>query len=427
MAHFRRRRPAPPSPAPPGPAQPHRLVRRELPPAACACRHAAARAELASSEQVNEQAGSAEYVSRWFATPLRGGREFLHEVAVFRLPLPDTELTAGAAPPTSSPMCLDADAARPQAAAEAEAEGGVGESEGGSEDGSAGGSEGAGYTDGEAEARGGPGSPTDRPKLSLLLEITLEACADDGAAQAQAEAQAQAQAQAQARGGAAARGAPVSVGPTDGAVPRVIARSHMRVAAPLPSAHAFLQAVLQDEADGVAALTGSLHAAAVAMRVIPGPGLPISAFTAPNPAAPDFAAPDGPALAAASLSTRSTVANAAHPPPTSPHTPPPVPTPIPAPTHPNGAASAYPPLWGGAAQPAATAPSRAVSLLPPPPPLWSDERSRAACAACAAPLAALVLRWCAAAAAAAATQTPRPRPVLTPWPCPVLMPCRLHA
>ena len=390
------------------------------PSAARVYRHAAARAELAGSEQANEQAGSAEYVSRWFATPLRGGREFLHEVAVFRLPLPDTELTAGAPPPTSSPMCLDADATRPEAAGEAE--GGVGGSAGGSE----GGSEGAGYAEGEAEARGGPGSPMDRPKLSLLLEITLEACADDGAAQAQAEAQAQAQAQAQARGGAAARGAPVSVGPTDGAVPRVIARSHMRVATLLPSAHAFLQAVLQDEADGVAALTGSLHAAAVAMRVIPGPGLPISAFTAPNPAAPDFAAPDGPALAAASLSTRSTVANAAPPPPTSPHTPPPVPTPIPAPTHPNGAASAYPPLWGGAAQPAATAPSRAVSLLPPPPPLWSDERSRAACAACAAPLAALVLRWCAA-AAAAASQTPRPRPLLTPCPCPVLMPCRLDA
>ena len=433
MAHFRRRRPAPPSPAAsqpaPPPAPPASCVANP-PPAACACRHAAARAELAGSEQANEQAGSAEYVSRWFATPLRGGREFLHEVAVFRLPLPDTELTAGAAPPTSSPMRLDADATCPKAAAEGEggagqseggSEGGAGQSEGGSEGGSAdgsvgggeGGSEGAGYADGEAEARGGAGSPMDRPKLTLLLEITLEACADDGAAQAQAEAQAEAHAQAQARGGAAVRGAPVSVGPTDGAVPRVIARSHMRVSAPLPSAQAFLQAVLQDEADGVAALTGSLHAAAVAMRVIPGPGLPISAFTAPNPAAPDCAAPDGPALAAASLSTRSTVANAAPPPPTSPPTPPPLPAPVPAPTHPNGTASAYPPLRGGAAQPAATTPSRAVSLLPPPPPLWSDERSRAACAACAAPLAALVLRWCAAAAAAAATHTPRPRPVLT--------------
>ena len=37
-----------------------------------------------------------------------------------------------------------------------------------------------------------------------------------------------------------------------------------------------------------------------------------------------------------------------------------------------------------------------MSLLPPPPPLWSDERSRAACEQCVTPLGALLVPWCAA-------------------------------
>ena len=287
---------------------------------------------------------SSEFVSRWFATPLMGGRQFLHEVAVFRLPLPDTDLAADGTRTREGPL---------------------------------------------HPAGASPAGKIWRNELSLLLEITLEGCSDDGAAMAQARAAgveltaAGADPSASSAAAAAAALAREAEGPAEGVELHAIARSRMRIAQPLPCAHAFVQAVLQDQSDGIAALTGSLHTAAAALRVTPRRGLPINAFAPPplpaRPPAPQTAdAPPTDAAAAAAAAAEpgngaaTGAAAAADPQPDAPaksndHLPPPAPMPPPA------------------------APK---SLLPPPPPLWSDERSGAACAACASPLAAVLLPWC---------------------------------
>ena len=274
---------------------------------------------------------SSEFVSRWFATPLMGGRQFLHEVAVFRLPLPDTDLTADSTRTREGPL---------------------------------------------HPASVSPAGNVWRNELSLLLEITLEGCSDDGAAMAQARAAnaelaaAGADQSATAGATAAAAAAREAEGPAAGVELHTIARARMRIAQPLPCAHAFVQAVLQDQSDGIAALTGSLHTAAAALRVTPRRGLPINAF-APlplpaRPPAPQTAAapPADAAAATAAGSGNGAAAGAEHqqdtPSKSNGHLPHPAPK----------------------------------SLLPPPPPLWSDERSGAACAACASPLAAVLLPWC---------------------------------